>query len=202
MAYRSQYKTTERNRMTAELVTPPASEPVTVAQAKKHLAIGTDTTHDEQLAWLIESSRQQWEHDTDSGVISQSWRVQFELIDGLFIELPKSPLASVTAVQYYDLNNTLQTISPTDYYVDTANRRIHLAYGKNWPVTLDRWDGVTVNYVVGYADAAAVPAIVKQAMLLLIGHYFENRDMLLSEAMQSLKPYEMLVRRYMRSSYP
>jgi hypothetical protein len=39
-------------------------------------------------------------------------------------------------------------------------------------------------------------------MLLLVGHYFENRDMLMSDAIQTMKPYEALVTRFMRSNYP
>jgi uncharacterized phiE125 gp8 family phage protein len=66
-----------------------------------------------------------------------------------------------------------------------------------------RWDAWTITYKVGYSeDGSKVPAIAKNAMLMLVAHYFENRDMLMAEAMQTMRPYEALVLRYMRSSYP
>lgn len=54
-------------RLQAELVTGPTVEPLTLNEAKKQLEIATsDTTHDGQLAQMIQEAREQWEHDTDS----------------------------------------------------------------------------------------------------------------------------------------
>jgi uncharacterized phiE125 gp8 family phage protein len=81
--------------------------------------------------------------------------------------------------------------------------QIRIAYLQVLPGTAARWDAWSVNYKAGYSqDGQLVPAIAKNAMLLLIGHYFENRDMLMNEALQTMRPYEALVRRYMRASYP
>jgi uncharacterized phiE125 gp8 family phage protein len=71
------------------------------------------------------------------------------------------------------------------------------------PATASRWDAWTIQYKCGYSqDGQSVPEAAKAAIKLLVAHYFENRDMLMSEALQTMRPYEMLVRRYMRSSYP
>jgi uncharacterized phiE125 gp8 family phage protein len=35
---------------------------------------------------------------------------------------------------------------------------------------------IQVTYVAGYGAAASVPQKYKQAMLLLIGHWYENRE--------------------------
>ena len=47
------------------------------------------------------------------------------------------------------------------------------AYGTEWPETLDAANVVRVVYVAG---AATPPATVKAAMLLTIGHLYENRE--------------------------
>ena len=67
-----------------------------------------------------------------------------------------------------------------DYIVDISSEpgRVVLAYGKSWPsTTLQPANGICIEFDAGYGDAAAdVPAAVKQAMLLLIGHLYENRE--------------------------
>ena len=184
-----------------ELVTGPTADPITLSEAKKQLEIGvSDTTHDTHLAGLIQAAREQWEHDTDSATCFATYRIRLaQWTDG--IELPKSPIHSITAIQYYDGANTLQTYPANQYqlHVDA----VRLAYLQVLPGTVARWDAWTITYKVGYSeDGSKVPAIAKNAMLMLVAHYFENRDMLMAESMQTMKPYEALVLRYMRSSYP
>lgn len=184
------------------LVTGPATEPITLAEARKQCELGNSTAHDDQLTLLIQAAREQWEHDTDAACITQTWSIVVGAFCDDIIHLPKRPLQSVTHVKYYDETETLQTLSTSIYDVDLADRAVRLGYMQNWPLTIDNWNAATVTYVVGYTSASTVPAIHKQAMRLLIGHYFENRDMLMSDAMQSLKAYENLVARFMRSTYP
>lgn len=186
----------------ATLVTGPTLEPVTLAEARKQLELSpSDTAHDDHLTLLIQAAREQWEHDTDSCCLTQTWRVNLAGFCGYEIELPKRPVQSVI-VTYYDASNVSQTLSTSIYSLDTASRRIVLTSLQSWPVTYERWDAVTVTYVAGYTSAANVPAIHKQAMRLLISHYFENRDMLMGAALQSMPAYEALVSRFLRSTYP
>lgn len=184
------------------LVTAPESEPLTLGEAKKHLEIASsETAHDDQLSLLIQAAREQWEHDTDAAVLTQTWSVT--LNDwGCDIALPKRPLQSITSVTYYDTGNTQQTLATTVYSLDAARRLVRLKYNQVWPAQADRWDAITVTYVAGYTSAALVPAVVKQAMLLLVGRYFEDRDELMSDAMKAMPAYDNLVKRFMRSSYP
>ena len=187
----------------ATLLTPPTSEPVTLAEARKQCELSpSDNAHDDHLTRLIQSAREQWEHDTDSCCLTQTWSVTTEGFDDDEIYLPKRPIQSITHVKYYDSNNAQQTLSTSYYSLDPADRAVRLNYLQVWPVALQRWDAVTITYVAGYTAAANVPAIHKQAILLLVAYYFENRDMLLTDAMQGCVAYERLVARFMRSSYP
>ena len=188
-------------KLLPETVSGPTAEPITLSEAKKQLEIASnDTSHDLHLSALIQSAREQWEHDIDGVTCFQTLRLRVaNWTDGF--SLPKSPIHSITSIQYFDGANTLQTLSSSIYQLHGSDVRI--AYLQVLPGTSARWDAWTINYKCGYSeDGSKVPAIAKSAMLLLIGHYFENRDMLMSEAMQTMRPYEALVRRFMRGTYP
>lgn len=186
----------------AVLVTPPAAEPVTLAQAKKQLELASsDTAHDAHLALLIQAAREQWEADTDSCCLTQTWKVYAEEFDDDEIYLPKRPIQSVTHVKYYDASNVQQTLSTSVYSLDDAARAVRLDSLQVWPAVYDRFDAITITFVAGYTSAAALPAIHKQAILLLVGKYFENRDMHVSGAYTDAA-YDALVTKFMRSNYP
>lgn len=196
-------------RLTPELVTKPSVEPLSLLEAKKQLEVSeSDSSHDDHVMRLITSAREQFEHDTDSVLCYQTWRVKTDkLIDKMV--LPKRPIQSITSITYFDSANTSQTLSTAIYQLDTPKRQLRLAYLQDWPQAVDRWDAWTITYRLGYSvDGRSVPSIAKQAMLLLVGHYFENRDMLLSGTVaqnlsfSAMRAYEALVARYMRSTYP
>ena len=184
------------------VVTAPASEPVTLEEAKKQLEIASsDDTHDDQLLLVIQAAREQWEYDTDSAVMTQTLRMNFEGFQLNEIQLLRRPVASVSSITYYDDGNALQTLATDVYSLHKEARSVRLNFDKVWPSTYTRWDAVTVNYVAGYSTRQLVPAVAKQAMLLLVGYYFDgNRGD--NDRPNDFKAYERLVMRFMRSSYP
>lgn len=162
--------------MPPRLYTAPASEPITLVEAKAHLRleVGDDDTY---LTTLITAARQWAEEYCWRGLVTQTWDLILESFPcSDEIELPKGVLSSVTSVSYRDVNGDSHTWSSSNYLVDTAHQpgRIHLPYGSVWPATICRWDAVTIRYVVGTA-AGSVPAPIKQAMLLLISQMYEHR---------------------------
>jgi len=191
---------TETSR--AMLVTPPVSEPITLAEAKKQLELATtDTAHDAHLSLLIQAAREQWEADTDSAVLTQTWKVTAEEFDDDEIYLPKRPVQSITHIKYYDSGNVQQTLSTNIYDLDPACRAVRLKNLEVWPSVYDRWDAIVITYVAGYSAQYNVPAIAKQAMLLLIGYYFDaNRGE--NDRSNDQRAYEALVAKFMRSNYP
>jgi uncharacterized phiE125 gp8 family phage protein len=115
--------------------------------------------------------------------------------------LLKSPIHSITSIQYFDGSNTLQTLASSQYQLH--GDQIRLAYLVTLPATVSRWDAWQVTYKAGHSqDGQSVPEAARAAILMLVAHYFENRDMVMSDALQTMRPYEMLVRRFMRASYP
>ena len=191
---------TEVSRPT--VVTPSTSEPITLAEAKRQLFLAeSDTSQDAELVNRIQLAREQWEHDTDSVMLLQTLSVTAESFAGREIYLRQRPIQSITHVKYYDDVNVLQTLSPALYSFNAPDREIELAWNATWPTTSIRWDAVTITYVAGNTSIAAVPAIAKQAMLLLIAYYhYSNRGD--NDRPNDLKAYEALVRRFQRSTYP
>jgi len=83
-------------------------------------------------------------------------------------------------IKYYVTDDTEYFMGAGNYFVDTKSEpgRVALNYGKIWPsTTLRPANGICVTFEAGYGDAATdVPQEVIRAMLLLISHWYENRE--------------------------
>lgn len=159
------------------LVTPPAEEPITLSEAKAYARI--DFSDDDTLiAGFIVAARQQCETITRRALITQTW----DLILGEFpereIEIPLPPLQSVTSITYLDDSGVSQTLATSVYKVDTANLpgRITLKSGQSWPSTYDESAAVTIRFVAGYGNAAAVPDGIKSWLKLRTSTMYEHRE--------------------------
>lgn len=163
--------------MPIRVITPPATEPVTLPEAKAHLRLESNLD-DVQVDTLVRTARQYVEQVCWRGLVSQT----IEYVTDAFpsddggIELPFGNLVSVTSVTYVDANGAEQTMPSSDYSVDTVRvpGRVMLAYGKTWPTAREQWDAVKVRYAVGWA-ASSVPLPLKHAILLIVSHLYEHR---------------------------
>ena len=94
--------------------------------------------------------------------------------------LPLPPVQSVTSITYTDATGSSATWDSSKYTFSASREpaRIMPAYNENFPTDVrEQPDAVTVRFVAGYGDAATdVPDQIKHAMLLLISHWFENRE--------------------------
>jgi uncharacterized phiE125 gp8 family phage protein len=167
------------------LVTPPALEPVTLLEAKAHARI--DSTADDALVTnLIIAARQWAERTTGRAFITQTWKLAIDMLpiekywpdDAHSINLPRSPLQSVTSVQYYDDNDAATLWATSNYFVDTSREpgRLVLRSGSVWPSPTRVANSMIVTYVAGYgSDASSVPEPIKTAIRELVGHLYEHR---------------------------
>lgn len=160
------------------LVTPPATTPVSLVEAKAHCRVeGADS--DAVLTAMIAAAVEHldgWAGILGRALVTQTWRQDFRIF-GSRMRLPVGPVASLSGVKHFDASNIEQTIDPSVYVMatDATGSYVELAAGKSWPATYDRSDAVRVTYVAG-SDAADVPASIKAAILLLVGAWFENRE--------------------------
>ena len=169
--------------MALKLNTAPTVEPIDLAKAKTHLRIDLDDEGENQLIEdYIEAARLECERFQNRSYITQTWELWLDNWPGSgTIELKRPPVQSVTSVKYYDTSDTEATFSSDDYFVDTKDQyspRLVLGYGKSWPsTTLRPANGVCVTYVTGYGDSGDdVPGNLKSAVLLMLGHFYENRE--------------------------
>jgi len=159
-------------------VTQPAEEPVTLEEAKIHLRVDA-TDEDALISSLIVSAREHVEGFQGRSLVTQTWRLSLDRFPrGRVIRLPRPPLQSVTSITYIDPDGNQQMLAPGAYDVDADSEpgRVVLKDSAGWPDTADMPSAVLITYEAGYGSARAVPQAVKQAMLLLIGHWHANRE--------------------------
>lgn len=161
------------------LTTAPTSEPVTTAEAKSHLRV--DISDDDTLIdTLVASARQMFEGVNGRALFTQTWTLTLDCWPSRsYIVLPRPPLASVTSVTYIDDNGDSTVWDSANYIVETGRTpgRLHLAEDVDWPsVSLRQASPITIAYVAGWATTGAIPQRYKQAILMLVGHWYENRE--------------------------
>lgn len=168
-------KNVEANRRYM-VTTPPASEPLTLAEAKAWLKV--DFTEDDALITsLISAAREAVENYTLQKLLPQTITEKYDRLgDGL--ELSAYPVLSMSSITYTDEVGFLQSLATEQYVLDDFKRMptITPANGVTWPTTLEQANVVTVVYVAGYANASSVPAGIKNAILKLIGKWYEVRE--------------------------
>jgi uncharacterized phiE125 gp8 family phage protein len=161
--------------VTLRLIAPPATEPVSLTEAKLHLKVD-GSTDDALIAALISAARMLCEAYQGRGYITQTWELTLDAFPESPFELPVAPLATITSIKYRDTAGTETTLSASDYVLDLSAEpgRVALADGKSWPsVSLYPVGGVKIRYTVGGESA---PANVKQAILLTVGGWYEDRQ--------------------------
>ncbi|SNX59730.1 phage conserved hypothetical protein, phiE125 gp8 family [Nitrosomonas ureae] len=163
--------------MPEKLITAPATEPLTLAQAKAHLR-WTSSAEDELIQSLIKAARNLCEEETGRALLPQTWELSLDCFMSE-MRLHRVPVASITSVKFTDWEGAEQTLASTEYVLDNASNsiaRVVIAPNKSWPQLYNGINNVRVRYVAGYANADAVPEALKQWMKLQISHWFRNRE--------------------------
>jgi len=192
--------------MIRKLITPPAIEPVTLIECKVFMRLETEpddddhvNSDDEYITSLIKSAREYCEEETGRAMINQTWAIRLDgwpvtsasgdgwwdgvKLGSILQETPRAlpidhiPLSSIDHVKtFHDIDGE-QVMPETDYHVDTFNSpgKIKLKSGKSWPVVNE--EGIEIQYVVGYGSTTdKVPFPLKQAVMQLVLHWYENRE--------------------------
>jgi len=154
-----------------------ATEPVTLAEARLHIRASDSTDDDTLITAWITAAREIAEHYTQRGLAPQTLEAaldEFPDDDDDNIDLPMSPVASITHIKYTDTAGTEQTVSSTAYALSLYGdaRRVAPTYGNYWPITQDIPDAVRIRYVTGYTTC---PKAVKAALLLMISWFDQHR---------------------------
>ncbi len=157
---------------------------VTTAEAKAHLEYA-DSDRDAYIGALCSAASEML--DGPHGMIGkaineQTWTFALRTVPTGQIEIPIFPVKALQAVTYYNANNVSQVINVNQFRLVANEDYAYLepVAGFTWPVLYDRADAVTFTVQLGMS---AAPAGLKQAALLLVSHWFENREAVSDKAM-------------------
>lgn len=184
------------NRTGLRVVTPATVEPVTLAEAAAHLRIdayGSPAEYPDAtlIEALITASREYVEHETAltlaPTVLELSGRSFYGMCrwpGDLGIELRTGPVYGVTSVTYVDGDGVTRTISADDYLLDDGAQvpTLYPAFGTTlWPSGRDQAAAVRIQFQAGYGSGgspttAEIPQSLRAAILLMLGHLYENRE--------------------------
>jgi len=174
--------TPDRRYRSVRRLTPPAVEPVSLAEAKSHLRVDTDTD-DAYIGTLIKAAREWVEEYLDRSLVYTQWQVKTDQWPVEF-ELPRPPVATAgthTAVSltYESIDGTTKTVPGSEYRVDrdSVPGVVRNVYNGTWPSdALFDSNSITLTFWAGYGpDATNVPQVVQHACLFLIAHWYETR---------------------------
>lgn len=161
-----------------DLVTPPAAEPLSLAQAKSFLRID-HSEEDDDVTAAVMAARNVAEAFLKMSLLTTGWRHR---IDGGFpreIRLPIGPVidADNLSISYVDDAGETQTLDAGQYRVSLGETAvIRPAYGCTWPGTQPVLDAVIVLFEAGWSDPEAIPPAVRQALRMMTSDAFEFRE--------------------------
>lgn len=167
--------------MTLQRIEEPGELPVTVDDVLDHLALDDDSPQTaKQITRLIKAAVRFFEEYTGRALLRQRWQLRLDGFpsQGGAIGLERPPVLSVDRIEFIDTEMVKQTLDPECYELDPQSEIDWLvpAYGFVWPETLDKVNAVSVEFTTGFAAAGVVDENIQIALLLCIGHWFENRE--------------------------
>jgi len=178
------------------LITPPAIEPVTLAEAIAFLNLLTTTAEDDALITsLIIASRVEAEKYTSLAFITQTWQLLSDITPPSLqtinllnrpvqVDISKPPLQSVTFVKTVNEDNTDNIIDASNYFVSTYDGdcpekgRVTFKTDFVFPTndTLRPSDAFIIEFIAGFGNLASdVPDGIKNGILQEVAFRFENR---------------------------
>jgi uncharacterized phiE125 gp8 family phage protein len=148
-------------------VTPPLSEPFTLAEAKLYLRVDGNE-EDALITDLITAAREAAEEYLRRSLMTQSWKLSFDDYTPDEVMLPRGPVQSVTSVKQLELYGASTQIEPAQYYLTPAADMLTFdatAYAHR----------IEIQYSCGYDDATDIPKPLKYGMLAHMAAIYEQR---------------------------
>lgn len=163
---------------------PPVEEPVRLEEAKTHLRVD-HADEDSYIQGLISTAREYAEDVTWQSTTRQSRSVWLERWPRGPLALPRPPILSIDGVYWRGVDEVEALLEPRVYAL--SERFFVRRMNASWPLgALSPHDPIRVDYTAGYARPELVPRRVRQAILLLVGHWYEHREAASERAMNEI----------------
>lgn len=145
--------------------------PLDLDEVKRHLRV-EDNEDDETIISLMSTAIGIAENYTGIKIQESQWEYKLPCFDQE-IPLPIFPVIGIDSISYLDVSGNTQPVA--SYYLKRTPLKPVLlaAYGETWPSTEAGYEAVTITLTVGYQE---LPTPIKQALLMIIGSLFENRE--------------------------
>lgn len=182
-------------------------EPVSLEEAQRQCSLVGDS-HAPYLRDLISAARETVEKD--ASVVCYTGEYKFKKTVwkeqsswGDWFELNLRPITAITSITYVATDGDTDTWSSAEYSLDTYSITpiVKLGYGYSWPTLRGDINGITVTVTAGYASVPVIPQRIKQACLLLINHWFENRGIVGQVGPEIEMTYDALINSIKRHTY-
>lgn len=166
------------------MITAATSYPVSVSRAKDRLRIDV-TANDADLLAIIKAATLAVEHETGRMLAPSAWEYRTDCWD---ISIPLAPVRTITSITYLDTDHAEQTINPVNYYwhETESGAEVHFIDTYSFPTLSNRDEAITVSFESGYDDTGSgtggdptlvLPPTLELAVLFLVGHWYERREM-------------------------
>jgi uncharacterized phiE125 gp8 family phage protein len=165
-----------------QVVTPPITFPVTLAEAKAQCRIDIDD-EDDLIYGFIGTATERVQLAARRTLMTTVYDLFFDAWPRFPVRLELPPVVSVTGIYYTPEDGVEATWAATNYAVNVNSEPARIVYKRNGVApsgTLEPVNAARIRYTAGYGStASAVPDRYRQAIRMLIGHYYENREALL-----------------------
>lgn len=165
-------------RYVAKVTIPDTLPGIAVETATIRAHVAQPLTDDDTQLAALEQAAQAWvQAYLGRAVLTQTRVASYDGAPGRVVHLPE-PITAITTVRTYDDLDVATTVTTDTYRLDTASTppRLILRDGQLWPTSLRDDNSLVVTYVAGWANAAAVPKALAQAIHLLVAHWYEHRS--------------------------
>ena len=158
------------------LTSPPGVAPVSLAAAKAHLKVD-DKSEDKLIEEFIAAAVRRIELETALALVSQKWKFYRDCWpSGAILQIPITPVQSIDGIKVRTSAGKL-LVDEKFYEVDTASSQARIRALSGFLYPAPRLNAVEISLTAGFGDAGEnVPAPLRQAVLMLVAHWFENRE--------------------------
>ncbi|WP_158738630.1 head-tail connector protein [Alteribacillus sp. YIM 98480] len=155
-------------------ISSPVELPISLTEVKKHIRIDYNDEDDLLEIYLKAATEYAEQNLTYRAFMTQTWQVTIPSFQET-IKLPYPPLQTVDSINYIDKNGDTQTVSESIYRVDSDIEPGCIYQEGEWPSDYKK-DSIVITFTAGYPSQDDIPENFVLGLLLLTGHFYENRE--------------------------